>query len=146
MSVKFRPGYHKIPRWVFQANSLNSDERFLLMYFDSHNQTSWEHHEHTVLADLGWGRQKYFNIRRSLVNYGLLRTEIVRKRDAKNGKFVPTGFRAFTDLSADNHNLDHLSDCRISSSSKSSPISTSINKRHSTSEVIEVVRQIRTAC
>jgi hypothetical protein len=107
---------------------MSTDERFLLMYFHSHDPVKYEHHVNVICKDLGWGEGKYYKNRRLLVSKGWLETEEVRKIDKATGKKTVTGLRAKINLTAHNRYLENRSKCRLSAPSKSVPLSKTIDK------------------
>lgn len=75
-----------------------------------------------------WGCSKYFKNRKLLVDKGFLRTDDVRGVDSETGKKVVTGFRAWINLGAYNQYLDKRSECQLSASSKTTPLSKTTTK------------------
>lgn len=101
---------------------MSTDERFLLLYFHSHDPVKYEHHVGTICKTLGWGEGKYYKNRRLLVSKGFLATTEVRKIDKLTGKKVVTGLRAEVNLNAYNQYLENPPECRLSTPSKAAPL------------------------
>jgi hypothetical protein len=134
---KLRTGFLKVPRWIFQDIPLTSDERFLLMYFASHDPVKYEHHVNHICKALGWGEEKYYKNRRLLVDKGFLTTIEVRKFSQSSGKKVVTGLRAEANLSTVIQYLENAPGSRLSGPSKPVPLRREISKKGASPDPLE---------
>lgn len=133
-----RPGKHPFPKWMLQQCELSTDERWLLVYLDSHDYSKWTFHVWKVEADAGWGRGKYYKVRKSLVEKGRLRTSKLYGRNSITGKKEVVGFNVtHLDLSAEISNLENGPKCRKPTSSKSTQLSNKSYKGATAASVAE---------
>jgi len=131
MKKLVREGSYQAAHWLFQSSKLDTNERFLIIYLDSHKNAEWVFHPDKICADLSWGRSKYFRVRKSLVDKGILQTKNLRKWDEKRRRKINAGFRASVDLSIAFQYLENLTSVSKSDLSKPTLLRRPTYKRRS---------------